>query len=243
MNDLNIRYSRRGILIEDDVFISGDYHIGYSDSIETMTLGQERDEISNRVRSVIDELNPTDFVINGDMFHEFTPASDEARRLYKNMVARITVDADYQPIMGNHDEPTNSKYQNLVDFENERTFKFEKESENITVTILHGHQEPESESDLYVISHLHPVVKINGIKWPVYLKGEDIYNGSDVIVLPTFTKYQDGVVISDEMKLSIDFPIVSRGRFRDLKPLVYDESEKTIREFPVLSKSSSYFGV
>jgi len=243
MEDLRIKYTERGILIEDDVFISADYHIGYSDSIRAMTLTQERDEISNRVQRVLNNLKPEGFVINGDIFHEFTPASDEARNLYENMVARITVDANYHPIIGNHDEPTDAEYPNLIDFKNEKTFHFDRPNGDIKVTVLHGHKKPETDADLYVVGHLHPVVKINGVKWPVYLKGENIYNEADVIVLPTFTKYQDGVVVSDRMNLNIDFPMVPHGLFKDLKPLVYDEDEKTIREFPVLSKSSSYFGV
>lgn len=243
MKDLNIQFSQRGILIENDVFVSGDYHIGYSDSIPTMTLSQEREEISTSIKTVLDNLKPEKFVVNGDLFHEFTPASDEAKNLYENMVARITVDSEYHAVIGNHDEPTDSNYPNLVDFEQEKIFQFEKPSGDIKVAVIHGHEKPESEADLYVVGHLHPVVKINGVKWPVYLKGEDIYQGSDVIVLPTFTKYQDGVVISDKMKLNIDFPLVPREKFKDLKPLVYDEAEEAIREFPVLSKSSSYFGV
>lgn len=233
----DIKYTKRGVIIAGSTFVSGDYHIGYSDEIDTMTIQQEIDEISQNIRDVLESHNLERFVLNGDIFHEFSPASEEARNLYQEMAARIELDCELVAIRGNHDSATESEYPDLVNFQDHLLVSDSKTD----FVITHGHEEPDITGDIYVLNHLHPTVRIDGIQWPVYLKGSNIYQESDVLVLPSFNSYQDGVIVSPDILLDIDFPLVQPKEFRNLKPLVYDQDTNNVRAFPRLGESSKYF--
>jgi putative SbcD/Mre11-related phosphoesterase len=240
VNNIEIDYLERGVLLNDHTFISGDYHLGYSDSIETMTINDEKQEIYRRINSILENNNIERFIINGDIFHEFTPASKKVRELFQEMVSRIEVEGiEMFFVKGNHDESTNSEFPLLVDFENYVKMNFG----NKEVVSIHGHKEPEINSDLIILSHLHPIMKINGVEWPSYLYGEDVYNSSDVLILPTFTRYQDGIVISEKVRTEIDFPVVGNSQFGEFKPIVFDGQENETRKFPKLSKISDHFSL
>lgn len=240
MIDVKIEYFERGIIIDDNIFVSGDYHLGYSDSIDTMTIEDEKQEIFKHIDSVLENKNIDLFIINGDIFHRFTPASKNTRRLYHEIISHLEENnVDIKFIKGNHDRSTNSKYPSLVDFNKFISLELNDQE----IIIIHGHNKYNISGDLIILNHLHPIVKIDSIKWPAYLYGENIYENADVLILPAFTSYQDGVTISDTVDIDIDFPIVTKRQFEDFKPIVFDESKNVGREFPKFSKISNKFNL
>jgi putative SbcD/Mre11-related phosphoesterase len=238
-----IEFTNRGVIIGNN-FIISDLHIGYSDVVESMSIEDEREEIIDRLKYVYKENQIDSVIIAGDIFHEFGSPSRSARNLLKS-IQRISSKhrVEFIAIKGNHDTEAvaNSRY--LVDFKQEYYFTSNIGGSEYEIGVIHGHEKPSSEADLFVLGHLHPIVRIDGVDWPVYLFGENIYGSSDTVVLPAFSSYKDGVTVSSRTNTSIDFPVIKPDQFEELYPLVYDSKEDAVREFLQLSKSDDYFNI
>lgn len=236
MNLEDITYTNRGIKIEDN-YIFSDIHIGYYESVKGMIKSDQMENINDRLQSTLKNRKIQNVIIAGDIFHDFKKPTDEHIDQLKSIRSIVrSENCNLILITGNHDNVSG----NISDlnFYDEYILELEKNK----VAIGHGHKDFEKNADLYVVGHLHPVLNINGVKWPIYLYGKNTYRQSDVLILPAFSSYQDGVVISDNMNIKIDFPIVNNKEFGELKPLVYDNTDDSVKEFPVLSKYISHFG-
>lgn len=228
--------TNRGILV-DDYFIISDLHLGYSKEIQSMTINDERENIADRINNILSENQISSFVLCGDIFHNFSSPNEDTLELYDELKTRIQVEnSEVINIIGNHDKnvPNNTGI----------TFKdyYEISSDNTKIVITHGHNKQDIPSgDEYIIGHLHPTVRINGKKWACYLYGPSKLNSSNILVLPAFSSYQDGITISESFTVDVDIPFINTTDMSDFQPIVYDESKDSTKMFPHLSKSSKYF--
>ena len=240
----NFELTQRGVLI-GSCYIISDTHLGYSDTIREMTSEEEFIEIKNQLESAFKQHTISEVVINGDFFHTFGSPSDETQKLVRQVFRVIKRNnASITIVTGNHDTTVEEYVSNQPVLECNVVPEYSKEQNNIYFIATHGHKKWQSsygEYDLVILGHLHPVININGKKWPTYLHGS--FSEYNILILPAFSSYQDGVVISDTVQTNIDFPFVRPQEFRKFKPLVYDETENTIKEFPRLSQSAEYFGL
>ena len=234
----DITYTRRGVIINKNLIMS-DLHLGYSSEINSMTKRDEKSQITYDLTDILDDKEVDRVIINGDIFHEFGKPSENALQIFDSLLTRVDIaDCKITLIKGNHDKNVD-KY--VSPHTMREDYSFDRNGSKITV--VHGHKRwsDYSESDILVLGHLHPVVKINGVQWPTYLQGK--IENTNFLILPSFSKYQDGITISERVKLDIDFPFIKTESFRSLAPYVYDSEEDEVREFPVLNKCSQYFGV
>lgn len=234
----NITYTRRGVVIDGNYIIS-DLHLGYSTEINSMTKRDEKSQITYDLTDVLDQEEVDTVIINGDIFHEFGKPSEDALQIFDSLLTRTDIaGCDIILIEGNHDTNVD-QYVSPHTMREDHSFQYKGSK----VTVLHGHKKwsDYSDTDMFILGHLHPVAKINGVEWPTYLQGD--ISSKNFLVLPAFSKYQDGVTVSDKIKLDIDFPFIETRSFGLLSPYVYDSDEDEVREFPKLSESSRYFGV
>lgn len=239
-SDNILSYSNRGVVIGNTYVIS-DLHLGYSDEISSMTQQDERVEIADRITSTLDDKEIETVVLNGDVFHEFKRPSDKAREIFDELKLRLQADdINLQVITGNHDTVAKEQFSSTIDFK--PYYKFYNEGFEVVVT--HGHKMVEVENpDMFIFGHLHPVMKVSGINWPTYLLGEDIYEDADVLILPCYSEYQDGVVISERTKTDIEFPYINISDFGKMRPMIYDDNKDDVKKFPILEESGEYFGL
>lgn len=238
-----VTFTKRGVVVGNH-FIISDLHIGYSDVIDSMTIEDERNEIIDSLQSVYRNHMIDKLVIAGDVFHEFGSPSRSARDLLRS-IQEMTSNhrVEFVAIRGNHDKQALSNSRYLIDFKESYQFEVSTNEGSCSIGVAHGDKEPQFKSDLYIIGHLHPSVRIEGVSWPVYLYAQSIYEGSDLLVLPAFSSYKDGVIISKNTRTSIDFPMVSPPKFKQFYPIVYDFSDDSVKIFPQLAKSDKYFNV
>lgn len=235
-----LSYSNRGVVIGDTYIIS-DLHLGYSEDIPSMTQQDERVEIADRITATLENENIESMVLNGDVFHQFKRPSDKAREIFDELKLRVQADdINLFVVTGNHDKVAKEQFSSSIDFK--PYYKFKHQDTEVVVT--HGHKMVEAgDADLFVFGHLHPVMKVSGVNWPSYLLGEEIYGDSDVLILPCYSKYQDGVVISKRTKMDIKFPYIRTSDFAKMSPIIYDDNKDDVKKFPILEKSDSYFGL
>jgi hypothetical protein len=235
-----LSYTNRGVVVGSTYIIS-DLHIGYFDEIPSMTQQDERVEIARRITSALERVDIDTVILNGDIFHEFKRPSDEAKEIFDELKIRLQADSiNVIVIEGNHDKTAKQEFSSMIDFR--QSYRFSSDGFDIVVT--HGHKTVETKDcDLIILGHLHPVMKVSGKNWPAYLFGDDVYNDTDILILPCYNEYQDGVVISRRTKLDIDFPYVSSSDFKLFTPIIYDVDKDDVKKFPILRKSGSYFGM
>jgi metallophosphoesterase superfamily enzyme len=100
--------------------------------------------------------------------------------------------------------------------------------------VCHGHVEPEADAGRYVVGHDHPAITIEGQKRPCYLVGEGVYEGSDLLVLPAFSRLVAGARIDDMRTDDFLSPLVTD--VGALRPIVRDTESKESLEFPPLGE-------
>lgn len=227
----NIKFTNRGLIIKDCYIIS-DLHIGYSDTIQSMTIKDEKDEIIPKIRNVLETNDIEKVIMNGDIFHPFRTAKDFQIDVLDKINSIVNRNCkDMILVEGNHDENT---VENLI-------YNFSDYYNLNNITVTHGHKMKDQDSDLYILGHIHPTVRINGVMWPTYLYGYSKDIDSDILVLPTFSNYQDGVVISSNTDLNIECPYVND--FGNMYPYIYDSNRDIVRELPKLKHSDKYMNI
>jgi metallophosphoesterase superfamily enzyme len=101
--------------------------------------------------------------------------------------------------------------------------------------VCHGHEQPDVGGDRYVIGHDHPVIEIEGTRRPCFLWGPEEYRGSDLLMLPSFTRLAAGVPVDRLASRGFQSPLVTDGNA--LQPIVADGDEPL--EFPPLGEFRS----
>lgn len=234
-NDISsLKFTNRGVII-DDRYIISDTHIGYSQTVRSMTLDDEKNEITSKIERVVDNNKIQKLIINGDIFHNFGEPQEEHIKLLENIEIILNEnDIELILIKGNHDQNALERFE----FEDYIIYK--------NVLITHGHEKYEEninrENIKYcVLGHIHPNIRINGSKWPTYLYGQSDITGYKTLILPAFNKYQDGVIITKNTNLSVEFPYVDT--FLNMYPYVLDESIDITRRMPKLKDSDKYMNI
>ncbi|WP_436906591.1 metallophosphoesterase family protein [Halosimplex marinum] len=218
----------------DGTLVLADTHFGKGEaSTVEFPVGAGEDCVE-RLDGLLDRFDPEEVVLAGDVFHSFDYVPDSAaealsgvRRAVRDAGARLVV------VEGNHDTMLDAAY--AGDLHDE----YELDTDGAeTVVVTHGHEEPNTSADAYVVGHDHPAIEIEGRKRPCFLVGDGAYRRSDVLVLPSFNRLVEGVSVNGRIgtarpELS---PVVTG--ISQYRPVVYDEdSEETLR-FPPLGQFS-----
>lgn len=222
----DVRVGRRSVYLEPaDTLVLADVHAGRdATSNVELSLGEQAD-LTDRLSELLVEFRPDTVVFAGDVLHAFDHVPEPAVRVVDALVQSVR-DVGATPILiaGNHDQ--------LLDTVWDGPLHSEYRLEDGTV-VLHGHERPTDDADRYVIGHDHPAITIEGRRRPCHLYGEGVYDDSDVVVLPSFTRLAPGVVVNKAGRGSLESPLVEDpGAFR---PVVYDADAGEAHWFPALS--------
>ncbi|BAN90636.1 metallophosphoesterase [Aeropyrum camini] len=213
-----------------------DLHLGYEQAMTETGVFLPRVQLRRAMLTLdraISGLRPRRAVIVGDVKHVFDRLlKQEALETAKLLewlssrgVEKIIV------VRGNHDNyiqgvVTKSGGEFVEDY-----FEVEK-----GVVAIHGHKKLEFNSDIIIIGHEHPAVKINvagsRVKYPAFLMVPRECGGS-IIVLPALGVYQTGNPITLDRSLYLSPYIREEGIVEEAVPIIIDESVGSLRLPPL----------
>ena len=214
----------RALLVED-VLVLADLHIGHGESSNVELPVGEGTDMVERFEALCERFEPKEVVVAGDLLHSFNSVPRLAEETLGGLRG-ATQDAgcDIVVTSGNHDTMLD------VVWSGETTPEY-RVGETI---ICHGHVEPSSDADRYIVGHDHPTIIIEGQKRPCYLAGDGVYNGAEFVMLPSFNKLVTGVPINGMSTDDFMSPLVSD--VDALAPVVRDEDGDETLQFPTLGE-------
>lgn len=209
----------------DSVLVVSDLHLGQGErSTVELPIGDGSDVIE-RLEGLCEHFDPSTVVIAGDLLHSFRTVPRTVRRTVDGLQA-VTEEsgAELVVLLGNHDTMLDSVWDGET-----------AESYRIGDTIVcHGHVEPKADAERYIVGHDHPAITVEGRKRPCYLAGKGVYRGSDLLMLPAFSRLVAGARINRMDTNDFLSPLVTDADA--LRPIVIDESAEEILEFPPLGE-------
>ncbi|WP_415382550.1 metallophosphoesterase [Halosimplex sp. TS25] len=226
-------YRDRAVYL-DGTLVLADLHFGKAEaSTVEFPIGAGEDCV-DRLEGLLDRFDPDEVVLAGDVFHSFSSVPDSADAALSGIVRAVRDSgARLVVVEGNHDTMLGDAY--AGDLRDE--YELDTDGDE-TVVVCHGHEEPETTADAYVVGHDHPAIEIEGQKRPCFLLGDGAYRRSDVLVVPPFNRLVEGLSVNGRVGTSRPelSPMVTRvAQFR---PVVFDaESEETLT-FPPLGQFS-----
>jgi len=240
---MGLQYRDRAVYL-DDTLVLADLHFGKgATSTVEFPLGAGEDAV-DRLEALCEHFDPAEVVLAGDVFHSFDYVPDEAERALR-AVSRTVRDAGARLVVleGNHDTMLDSVYDGQLHREYELSTADAAGDDpdatadgDRTTVVCHGHEEPETPADRYVIGHDHPAIEIEGQKRPCFLVGAGAYRGADVVVVPAFNRLVEGVSVNGRIRTArpeLSPMVTGVAAFR---PVVYDETSEETLEFPPLGQ-------
>lgn len=214
----------RAMLVEDTLVLA-DLHVGRGVTSSVDLPVDDGGDMVDRFETVLEELDPSEVVVAGDLLHSF----ETVPRLVEETVGglRAVAESAGVPIVvtpGNHDTMLDLVWEGSAPTEY-------RVGETV---ICHGHVEPETEADRYVVGHDHPTIDIEGRRRPCFLAGEAQYRGADVVMLPSFNRLVPGVEINEMAGSDFMSPLVSDADA--FSPVVRDETADESLVFPPLGE-------
>ncbi len=220
VDDLSFR--DRAVLVEDSLVVA-DLHLGQgATSAIDFPVGDGTDTVE-RLRDLLVWAEPAELVIAGDVLHSFSTLPQSVRDVF-DAVVDAAADAGTRVVLleGNHDTMLASAWDGDL-------HEFHRVGDTI---VCHGHETPGESASRYVLGHEHPILDAAGRRRPCYLVGEDAFDGSDIVVMPAFSRLPRGVSITRLDADGFMSPLV--GDPADLAPLVWDDDASEVVSFPRL---------
>jgi hypothetical protein len=206
--------------------VFADLHVGMADASGVAFPLGERSDTETRLRELCAAFAPDEVVVAGDVLHRFDYVPDAAARTLETIAAAVR-DAGARPVLvrGNHDTALGSTWDGPL---------HDEYVLDDGTLVCHGHAHPDGEAPLYVLGHDHPMVTIEGVRHPCFLYGASVYRGSDVLMLPAFTRLATGTAVNDRATADFQSPLVADADA--LRPLVEDADAGETLVFPPLGQ-------
>jgi putative SbcD/Mre11-related phosphoesterase len=227
--DLSKLHYEDSAVIYENTLIVADLHLGYLNRCTQSASTNEIHKIEHRLESLVESYDIETIVLAGDVFDEFSEPIRTAKKSLQNL--RIMMEEKGGQMIvtpGNHDSDSLS-WSHLC---SSATEEYQVTDD---IVVLHGHEPPSKNAQLYICGHLHPTLKIQQNKWPCYLAGCNVYERSDVLVLPPFNEFIGGPAIHKDYEPGIRFPF-GRFGFGEYQPLIWDSETEELRKFPTLAE-------
>lgn len=233
MNGLSLR--GRALYVDDaDALVVADLHVGRDESSNVELPLGERSDLRERLRGHLDHFRPRSVVFAGDNLHAHGPASAASiERLRELAAACRESGADPVFVAGNHDGNLDELRSEDVREEYVVEPGDDASTDGRTV-VCHGHEPPTTDADRYVVGHDHPTIEIEGVRHPCVLFGPGAYHGTDVVMLPAFSRLAPGVVVNGMGSGAFQSPLVTDADA--FRPIVFDEDASEALEFPPLGE-------
>jgi putative SbcD/Mre11-related phosphoesterase len=210
-------------LVVGDTLVLADLHVGRGPASNVDLPVGDSSDMLDRLDVLVARHDPAAVVVAGDLLHAFEMVPRTVEAAVADLAKRVReAGATLTVVPGNHDAMLDSVWSGPT----------EPEHRVGDTVICHGHEEPETAADRYVIGHDHPTITIEGQRRPCYLVGEGVYRGADLVVIPAFNRLLRGVEINDMTAADFMSPLVTDADA--LAPVVWDEDGREALSFPPL---------
>ncbi|MWV39941.1 metallophosphoesterase [Natrialba sp. INN-245] len=226
--DLPFSLEERAVFVPDaDALILADVHLGRGVASNVDAPVGDGADVRTRLEALLERTEPETVVVAGDLLHSF----DYVPRGVEDDLSALesaVADADASLVVtpGNHDTMLAEV------FDGETTAEY-RLADGETV-VCHGHEPPETDAARYVVGHDHPAISLEGRKRPCFLYGPGVYEGSDVLVLPAFTRAAAGATVNGMRSRDFQSPLVTD--VDAFYPAVWDDSKGEPLWFPPLGE-------
>ncbi len=228
MVETNVSLASRSVFVPDaDALVVADLHLGKGAASRVEVPLEDSGDSISRLERLLESHDPSTIVIAGDLLHSFDriPRGVEADlREMRELIDAFGASLVVTP--GNHDTMLEEVYDGVAPGEY-------RLGDGETV-VCHGHEEPESNAERYIVGHDHPALAIDGRKLPCFLYGPGVYNGADVLVCPAFTKLARGSTVNGMRERDFLSPLVRD--WDSFHPAVRDEGSGETLWFPALEE-------
>jgi len=227
-----------------DALVCADLHVGRDRSSNVELPLGESDDLLDRIEALLSRFEPSEFVVAGDALHSFDRVPRGVATTFENLAVLVAdAGAEFVVAIGNHDTMLDSVIGGDADdrvageLADAATVEDEHRLSGIDAVVLHGHEQPDADADLYVCGHDHPAIRIEGKRHPCHLFGEGVRDGADVLVLPAFNRLAPGTLVNRARSDGFQSPLLDRsGAFR---PIVRDDDAAETFWFPPLNEFRS----
>jgi putative SbcD/Mre11-related phosphoesterase len=207
--------------------VCADLHVGKDAASDVALPVGEREDLTDRFGALLDRYDPETAVIAGDLLHSFDRVPSGAAATVRALAGLAeAADCDVVVTPGNHDTMLGELWEGPIEAEHP--------IEGQSVVVTHGHVPPAADAEWFVVGHDHPTIEIEGVRRPCFLRAPDHYEGSGVLMLPSFSRLPAGVAVNGLSAAGFQSPLVTDAGA--LRPIVYDSGAETAREFPPLSE-------
>lgn len=216
----------RAILL-DDVLVVADLHIGRgSASNVELPVGDGADMVE-RLESLCLEFDPETVVVAGDLLHSFKTVPRQVETTVAGLRDVVLESGATMAVTpGNHDTMLDAVWSGPT--------TPEYEIEGSETVICHGHVEPETDANRYIVGHDHPTITIEGQRKVCHLVGDGVYRGADVLMLPSFNRLVRGVEVNEMRSADFMSPLVHDADA--LAPVLRDTDADETLTFPPLGE-------
>jgi len=238
IDDLFIVEASPALLLKDiNALVIADLHLG----IETIMSEdgvyfpyKQTQQLISSLSGIAKRYNIRRLILNGDVKHSFTKPTLIENKEVKSFLASVsTIFPKIDLVIGNHDVLINWVTRDFSNIQlHPEGFQLSK------YFFTHGHKKLPHELDkrvkFVIIGHEHPIFryrvkKLALISLPAFLLGELPRRKVKIIVLPAFSYYSGGTVISRSTSISL------------LSPILNEEADITKFESFVLSEDGEVY--
>jgi hypothetical protein len=226
----DVAFADRAVFLpRADALVVADLHVGRAAVSDVEVPLGERADLTERLEAALERFSPGRVVVAGDILHEFGRVSHRAAETLDALDTTCrAAGAELILVTGNHDGMLETVW------DGERHDGYRVDDGDRTVLVCHGHEEPPEEADRYVVGHDHPTITIEGQRRPCFLVGEAVYRGSDVLMLPAFSRVASGGEINGMRARDFQSPLVTDADA--LRPVVWDPGGENALTFPPLGR-------
>ena len=187
MPGVTITNDRCLILDDGPTAVIGDLHLGYESALENEGMFIPRintNSVRDSLNRIIDDYEPSRMVLLGDIKHDFSRSSYQAKEDVRSIVKLIKEAAEIVVVKGNHD----NFIQNIVTGLDVETVDH---TDIMGFRLEHGHVD--SGVRPVIIGHEHPSIRIPGelsgsLKLQCYVWAKN----EGVLVIPPFSPFASG---------------------------------------------------
>lgn len=238
-----IRFLENSLLINKEILVFGDVHIGYEELYSSSLLRVQMKDIYELLKKIFKRLHNEKIILKkiiilGDLKHEFGTISEGEWRDVLNFLNYLEKKCEKIIIIkGNHDKIIgpilNKRNVELVNYWIEEI----NNSKDIKkIGFLHGDKwfSELKECDNLILGHSHPAIilkdKYKQEKYKCFLKGN--WNKKEILIIPSFNLLNQGYNLNDfKINKNKGFSIVPDKIIIKMNVLVYNKKEDKIYDF------------
>ena len=247
-----IRFLEDCLLIDKEILVFGDVHIGYEEHIAEKGAipDVQFKEIIERLDRIFkllkkESIDLKQIIILGDLKHEFGGISDkewnETLRLLDYLNEKVAKNTKFKEkiilIKGNHDNI-------LGPIAKKRELKVVEFYKTRGICFMHGnklHGKCFDRCSTLILGHLHPSIsladKYKREKFKCFLRGT--WNKKSVYILPSFSPISFGYDLNSfsyENEQNVGFLIIPEKSLKEFEVIIYNNLENRDYNFGKLNK-------